>query len=150
METERIEKDLDPSRQLLKDSAAMAILQLDDLLDNALGYITHLKYAMVKIDKELLSGKKLQSDLESLMDRLSAILSRVQSWKRSAARSGADMALSLICVHCKDVDDEKLKSLNVVLKFEDFMETFIEVATLIVDDINLDTFVDLTSPLYDA
>lgn len=147
LETESIEKDLDPSRQLLRDSAAMAILQLDELLDNALGYITHQKSAMVKIDKELLSGKKLHSDMESLMDRLNAIPSQVQSWERSVARSGADMALSLIRIHYKDVDDARLKSLKVVnkkkFKFEDFMEMFIEVATLIVDDIDLDTFVHL-------
>jgi hypothetical protein len=132
----------------------MAILRLDDRLDNAMGYITRLKSAMAEIDKELLPDENLESDLESLMGRLNAIPSRVQSWKKSAAHRRADVALSLVHVHHKDVDEEKLKSLKVVnkkkLKFEDFMETFIEAATRIIDGIDLDTFVDLASPPFNA
>ena len=49
-------------------------------------------------------------------------------------------------VHCKDVDEENLKNLRVAnkkkLKFKDFMETFAEVATRIVDAIHLETFVE--------
>lgn len=52
LETDRVEKDLNPSRQLLKDSAAMAILQLDEHLDGVMGYITRLRFTMAKIDKE--------------------------------------------------------------------------------------------------
>jgi hypothetical protein len=88
------------------------------------------------------------------MARLNGIPSRVQSWKKSVARCGADVALSLIRVHCKDVDEEKLKSLKVVnkkkLNFEDFMETFIEVATRIAYGIDLDTFINPASPPSDT
>mgnify|MGYP000853270450 CR=1 FL=1 len=64
------------------------------------------------------------------------------------------MALSLVRVHCKNMDEEKLKNLRVVnkknLKFEDFMETFAEAATHIADGIDLETFVDPASPLPEA
>mgnify|MGYP006968181504 CR=1 FL=1 len=57
--------------------------------------------------------------------------------------------LSLVCVHCKNVDEEKLKNLLVVnkknLKFEDFMEIFAEAATRIADGIDLETFIDPAS-----
>lgn len=113
-----------------------------------------LKVPMEKIDAELFSEETLQKDLDSLMTRQKGIPSRVQSWKKSAPRCGADVALSLVRVRCKDVDEEKLKSLRVVnkkkLKFEDFMETFIEAATRIADGIDLDTFVDPVSPPSDA
>ena len=60
------------------------------------------------------------------------------------------MALSLIRVHCKDAKEEKLNTLQVAntkkLKFEDFMETFIEAATWIADGIDLDSFVEPASP----
>ena len=59
------------------------------------------------------------------------------------------MALSLVHVHCKNVDEEKLKNLRVVnknIKFEDFMQTFAEAATRIADGIDLETFVDPASP----
>ncbi|KAI4991033.1 hypothetical protein ZWY2020_039404 [Hordeum vulgare] len=69
---------------------------------------------------------------------------------KSAARCGADVALSLVQVHCKEVHEEKLKTLKVTntkkLRFEDFMETFPESATRIADGIDLDTFVEPSSP----
>ena len=50
--------------------------------------------------------------------------------------------------------DEKLKNLRVVntkkLKFQDFLETFAEVATRIADGIDLETFVEPASPQPDA
>jgi hypothetical protein len=95
-------------------------------------------------------AEELQSDVESMMTRLKDIPSRVQAWKKSAARCGAGMALALVRVHCKDMDEGKLKSLRVAntkkLKFEDFMETFIEATTRTVDGIDLDTIVDPASP----
>ena len=106
--------------------------------------------ALTRIDQELWLEDKLQNDLESLMNRLNEVPSRVQAWKKSAARCGADVALSLDRVHCKDDKEEKLKALQVAnmkkLQFESFMETFIEVATRIADGIDLDTFVELASP----
>ena len=88
------------------------------------------------------------------MTRLKAIPSRVQSWKKSVARCGVDVALSLIRVHWKDVDEEKLKTLGLVnkkkLKFEDFMETFAKATMRIVDEIDLKTIVEPASPQLDA
>jgi hypothetical protein len=114
------------------------------------GYIVRLRSALSKIDQELLPDEELQNDVESMMTWLKEIPSHVQAWKKSAARCGADMALALIRVHYKDVDEEKLKSLKVAnrkkLKFEDFMETFIEAATRITDGIDLDTFVEPANP----
>ena len=84
------------------------------------------------------------------MNRLNDIPNRVQAWKKSAARCGADVALSLVRVHFKDAKEEKLKELQVAntkkLQFQDFMETFIEAATRIADGIDLDTFVEPASP----
>ena len=84
------------------------------------------------------------------MMRLNEVPTRVKAWKKSAARSGSNVVLSLVRVHCKNMDEEKLKNLRVVnkknLKFEDFMETFAEAATRIADGIDLETFVDPASP----
>ena len=74
----------------------------------------------------------------------------MQAWKKSAARCGADVALSLVRVHCKEAHEDKLKTLQVAnskkLRFEDFMETFLDTATRIADGIDLDTFVEPASP----
>ena len=84
------------------------------------------------------------------MTRLNKVPVWVKAWKKSAARSGANVALSLVHVHCKNVDEDKLNDLRVMnkknLKFEDFMETFVEAATRIADGIDLETFVDPASP----
>ena len=92
----------------------------------------------------------LQNDLESLMTRLNEIPGRVQEWKKSSARCGADVALSLVRVHCKEVKEEKLAAIKVAntkrLDFQSFMETFIAAATRIADGIDLDEFVEPASP----
>jgi hypothetical protein len=128
----------------------MNMLRLDARLGKVQEYITRLKAALAKIDKELWPEDTLQTDLESMMTRFEAIPDRVQAWKKSAARCGADVALSLVRVHCKDVREDKLKALQVAntkkLQFEEFMETFIEAATRITDGIDLDTFVEPASP----
>lgn len=150
LETDRIEKDLDPTRSLVRDKAALGILRLESCLDDALGYIIRLRGALGRIDKELWPEDMFETDLEAMMTRLNQVPSRVQAWKKSAARCGADVALSPVRVHCKDAKKEKLKSLQVAntkkLKFEDFMETFIEAATWIADGIHLDSFVEPASP----
>ena len=60
------------------------------------------------------------------------------------------MALPLVCIHCKNLDEEKLKDLRVMnkknLKFEALMEIFAEGATCIADVIDLETFVEPASP----
>jgi hypothetical protein len=86
----------------------------------------------------------------ALMTRLNDIPDRVQEWKRSAALSGADVALSLVRVHCKEVKEEKLAALKVAntkkLQFQSFMETFIDATTRIEDGIDLDNYVAPASP----
>nr|XP_045086191.1 coiled-coil domain-containing protein 96-like [Aegilops tauschii subsp. strangulata] len=85
---------------------------------------------------------RLESCLASAMDYL--------EWKKSSARCGADVALSLVRVHCKEAKEEKLAALKVAntkkLDFQSFMETFIEAATRIADGIDLDGFVEPASP----
>ena len=105
---------------------------------------------MSPIDAELWSRETFQNDLESLMTRLNEIPGRVQAWKKSSARCGADVALSLVRVHCKEVREEKLAAIQVANtrkhNFQDFMETFIAAATRITDGIDLDEFVAPSSP----
>ncbi|KAI4999356.1 hypothetical protein ZWY2020_003945 [Hordeum vulgare] len=109
-----------------------------------------LREVIGRIDKELWPEDESRQEMENLMARLEEIPNRVQSWKKSAARCGADVALSLVRVHCKQVREEKLKTLKVAntkkLRFEDFTETFLESATRIADGIDLDTFVEPSSP----
>ena len=84
------------------------------------------------------------------MTRLNQIPGRVQEWKKSSACYGADVALSLARVHCKDNRADKLAALKVVNTkkhtFQSFMDTFLEAATHIADSIDLDSFCDPTSP----
>ena len=113
-------------------------------------FIGRLREVVGRIDKELWPEDGSRQEMENLMTRLEEIPNRVQSWKKSAARCGADVALSLVRVHCKEVREEKLKTLKVAntkkLQFEDFMETFLDTATRIADGIDLDTFVEPSSP----
>ena len=84
------------------------------------------------------------------MTQLNSIPERVHAWKKSAAHCGSDVALPLIRVHCKDVKEEKLKSVQVAntkkLQFQSFMETFIDAATRIAYGIDLDSFIEPASP----
>ncbi len=65
----------------------------------------------------------------------------MQEWKKSSARCGADVALSLVRVHCKEAKEDKLAALKVANtkkhSFQDFMDTFLEAATRIADRIDL-------------
>ena len=84
------------------------------------------------------------------MTQLNEIPGRVQEWKNSSNRCGADVALSLVRFHCKEVSKDKLAALKVAntkkLQFQSFMETFIDAATRIADGIDLDSFVEPASP----
>ena len=84
------------------------------------------------------------------MTRLNEIPSRVQEWKKSSARCGADVALSLVRVHFKEAREEKLAAIKVSntkrLELCSLMETFITAATRIADGIDLDEFVEPASP----
>ena len=73
----------------------------------------------------------------------------MQEWKKSSARCGADVALYLVRVHCKEAKEDNLAALKVANtkkhSFQDFMDTFLEAATRITDSIDLDSFCDPTS-----
>ena len=74
----------------------------------------------------------------------------MQEWKKSSARCGADVALSLVRVHCKEVQQDKLAAIKVANTqrhdFRSFMETFIAAATRIANGVDLDKFVEPASP----
>ena len=91
----------------------MNVLRLESRMDSAVAYLARLKAAMTRVDAELWPQAELSQDLESLMARLNQIPDRVQEWKKSPARCGADVALSLVRVHCKDVKEDKLAELKV-------------------------------------
>ncbi|XBI32438.1 hypothetical protein VPH35_055891 [Triticum aestivum] len=143
--TSRVETGLDPINSPVKDEAAMNMLCLESRVAAMVDYLARLKVATSRIDTVLWSGETLQNDLESLMTQLNEVPSRVQEWKKSSARCGADVALSLVRVHCKDAREDKLASLKVA-NTRSFMETFIAAATRIADGIDLDEFVAPSSP----
>ena len=91
----------------------MNVLRLESRVAGVVDYLARLKVAASRIDTTLWPRKMLQNDLESLMTRLNEVPGRVQEWKKSSARCGADIALSLVRVHCKDAREDKLASLKV-------------------------------------
>ncbi|XBJ25693.1 hypothetical protein VPH35_003284 [Triticum aestivum] len=149
-ETGRIEPGLDPINSPVKDETAMNLLRLESRIDGAVDYLARLKVAMSRIDPALWPEATLQNNLESLMTRLNGIPDRVQECKKSSARCGADVALSLVRVHCKEVRQDKLAAIKVANTqkhdFRTFMETFIAAATRIADGVDLDEFVEPASP----
>ena len=149
-ETGRVETGLDPINCPMNDDVAMNLLRLESRLDGVVAYLARLKAAMTRVDAELWPPAELSQDLESLMTRLNQIPGRVQEWKKSSARYGADVALSLVRVHCKEAKEDKLAALKVANtkkhSFQDFMDTFLEAATRIADSIDLDNFCDPASP----
>ena len=134
----------------MKDEVAMNLLWLESRLDSAVDYLARLKAAMVRVDPEVWPQAEMSQDLESLMTQLNQIADRVQEWKNSSARCGADVALSLVRVHCKEAREDKLAALKVANtkknSFQDFMDTFLEAATRITDSIDLDSFCYPASP----
>ena len=134
----------------LGDDANRDILRAHIRLGKVGPFIGRLREVVGRIDKELWPEDESRHVMEGLMTRLEEVPNRVQAWKKSAARCGADVALSLVRVHSKEARKEKLKALQVAntkkLRFEDFMETFLESATRIADGIDLDTFVEPASP----
>ena len=145
-----METGLDPINSPVKDETAMNVLCLESRVAAVVDYLARLKAATSRIDTSLWLEETLQNDLESLMTRLNEVPSRVQEWKKSSARCGADVALSLVRVHCKEAREDKLVSLKVdntwKHDFRSFMETFITAATRIADGIDLDEFVAPSSP----
>ena len=97
-----METGLDPINSPMKDETTMNVLRLESRVAGVIDYLARLKAAASRIDRTLWPGETLRNDLESLMTRLNEVPCRVQEWKRSSARCGADVALSLVHVHCKD------------------------------------------------
>ena len=149
-ETSRLEPNLDPVNSPVNDEVAMDVFRLESRVAAVVDYLARLKAATSRIDSTLWPEETLQNDLESLMARLNTIPGRVQEWKKSSARCGADMALSLVRVHCKEARKDKLAAIKVANTkrhdFQSFMETFIAAATRIADEIDLDEFVAPSSP----
>ena len=112
-ETGRIETSLDPIVSPVCDETAMNVLRLESRVASITSYLARLKVAVSRIDSSLWPGATLQSDLESLVARLNEILGRVQGWKKSSARCGADVALSLVSVHFKEAREDKLAAIKV-------------------------------------
>ena len=145
-----METDLDPINSPVKDEAAMNVLRLESRVASVTSYLARLKVVVSCIDTSLWPRATLQNGLKSLMTRLNELPGRVQEWKKSSARCGADVALCLARVHCKDAREEKLAALRVANTkkhdFRSFMETFLAAATRIADGIDLDEFVAPSSP----
>ncbi|XP_037427347.1 uncharacterized protein LOC119292718 [Triticum dicoccoides] len=114
VETGWVETGLNPINCPVKDEVAMNVLRLESRMDNDVAYLARLKAAMTRVDAELWPQVELSQDLESVMARLNQIPDRVQEWKKSSARCGTDVSLSLVRVHCKDVRKDKLAKLKVV------------------------------------
>ncbi|XBI66003.1 hypothetical protein VPH35_045690 [Triticum aestivum] len=72
-ETNRVETNLDPINSLVKDEAAMNVLQLESRVAGVVDYLAWLKVAMSRIDTSLWPRTTLQNDLESLMTRLNEV-----------------------------------------------------------------------------
>ena len=146
----RVETGLDPIASLVCDETAMNMLRLEFRIASATSYLVRLKEVVSRIDSSLWPRATLQNDLESLMTRLNKIPDRVQEWKKSSARCGADVALSLVRVHCKEAREDKLAAMKIANtkkhEFQSFMETFIAATTRIADGIDLDSFVAHASP----
>ena len=149
-ETGRIKPSLDLINSPVKDEAAMNVLRLESRITGVVDYLARLKVTMSRIDTALSPMATLHNDLESMMARLNEVPSRIQEWKKSSARCGADVALSLVRVHCREAREEKLAAIKVANTkrhdFQSFMETFIAAATRIADGIDLDEFVEPASP----
>ena len=141
---------LDPINCPVKDDVAMNVLRLESRMNSTVTYLTRLKVAMTRVDAQLWPQAELSQDLESLMARLNQIPDQVQEWKKSSACCGADVALSLVRVHYKDVKEDRLAEHKVANTkrhtFQSFMDTFLDAASRIADSIDLDSFCEPTSP----
>ena len=88
-----METGLDPINSLVKEEAAMNVLQLESHVAGVVDYLARLKVASSRIDTTLWPGETLQNDLESLMTRLNEVPGRVQEWNKSSA----GVVLMLLC-----------------------------------------------------
>ncbi|KAI5013688.1 hypothetical protein ZWY2020_040574 [Hordeum vulgare] len=97
----------------LGDDANRDMLRAHIRLGKVGSFIGRLRELVGQIDKELWPEDVTRHVMEGLMTRLEEVPNQVQAWKKSAARCGADVALSLVRVHCKEAREEKLKALQV-------------------------------------
>ena len=104
---------LDPIASPFCDKTAINVLRLESRVTSFTSYLTRLKEAVSRVDSLLWPRATLQNDLESLMARLNEIPDRVKEWKKSSAQCGADVALSLVRVHCKEAREDKLAAIKV-------------------------------------
>ena len=74
----------------------MNVLRLESRIASATSYLVRLKEVVSRINSSLWPRATLKNDLESLMARLNEIPDQVQEWKKSSARCGVDVALSLV------------------------------------------------------
>ena len=95
-ETGKVETGLDPIASPVCDETAMNVLRLESPVAGITSYLARLKEAVSRVDSLLWPKATLQNDLEYLMARLDEIPDRVQEWKKSSARCGAGVALSLV------------------------------------------------------
>ena len=91
----------------------MNVLRLESRVVGVTSYLAPLKEAVSRVDSLLWPRATLQNDLESLMARLNKIPDQVQEWKKSSAWCGADVALSLVRVLCKEAREDKLAASKV-------------------------------------
>ena len=104
---------LDPIASPVCDETAMKVLRLESRVAGVTGYLARLKVAVSRVDSLLWPKATLQNDLEYLMARLDEIPDRLQEWKKSSTRCGADVGLSLVPVHCKEAREDKLAAIKV-------------------------------------
>ena len=80
----------------LGDEANRDLLRAHIRVGKVVPFIGRVREVVGRIDKELWPEDESRQEMENLMSRLEEVPDRVQSWKKSAARCGADVALSLV------------------------------------------------------
>lgn len=105
-----------------------------------------MKSFMKKVDNILCSREEVKEYLEAYMSQPRQIPDRVAKWKKSTACCGADVALALTRVLFPKINEEKLQSLSVAnpkgYDFQEYLVTFMDAATRIIDAIDLNIFID--------
>jgi hypothetical protein len=86
---------------------------MDHRVDHVENYTTQLHLVMKEVESKLFPGEELPQDAEAIEQRAKQYPKSIEAWKKSSARCGADITLSLIHLHCKGVDLDKLKALKV-------------------------------------
>ena len=72
-ETDKIEKELDPTKGLLKDSAAMSLLRLEERVEQVAMYIRELVTAISAIDRDVFPDDEPLKDLETMFAQVKEV-----------------------------------------------------------------------------